>query len=88
MDCFFNSDYAIILSTNDYRSHAFWPASFLFLGFVSDVKDPYMNTVIPLWHPINLKTCIHLRTKYWIALLTLISGRTVSRMSSIAFNAP
>lgn len=58
MDCFFNSDYAIILSTNDYRSHAFWPASFLFLDFVSDVKDPYMNTVIPLcntqltWEPV------------------------------------
>ena len=41
------SDYAIILSSNDYRCRVFLPTSFLFFGFVSH-KDLYMNAVVPL----------------------------------------
>ena len=84
---FFDSEYAIILSSNDYRSHASLPSSVLFFGFVSNVKDLNINTVVPLYN-VQLEDLYSFnRTKYWITLLTWISGRTVSAMSSIAFNA-
>ena len=63
------------------------PAVTLSHGFVSDVKNLYINTVVPLYNVQLEDLYSSNRTKYWITLLTLVSGRTVSAMFSIAFNA-
>lgn len=63
------------------------PAVTLSHGFVSDVKNLYINTVVPLYNVQLEDLYSSNRTKYGITLLTLVSGRTVSEMFSIAFNA-